>query len=171
MHCRPVVRVQRPVKGCDTFTIPIGLQAAGRIYPGERWPALGSLSIACQLTTGHRWRPQWFVLAAPRESGFGPTRKCRPAGSAGALIEGELPCRGTAHFGTIRTWRVFALRWHHERPCFEEDRSAPGCRFQVLPLPPTRPASAASCAADGTINCRGNPLNPSMRPGRGRTAR
>jgi hypothetical protein len=36
---------------------------------------------------------------------------------------------------------------------------------------PCLATSAASRAADGTINCRGNPLNPSMRPGRGRAAR
>jgi NAD dependent epimerase/dehydratase family len=31
--------------------------------------------------------------------------------------------------------------------------------------------SVARRAAEGTINCRGNPLNPSIRPGRGRAAR
>jgi hypothetical protein len=31
--------------------------------------------------------------------------------------------------------------------------------------------SVARRAAEGTINCRGNPLNPSIRPGLGRAAR
>jgi hypothetical protein len=46
------------MKGCDTFTMPIGLQAAGRIYPGKMWAAVGSLSISdyrhCDVGIGSR---------------------------------------------------------------------------------------------------------------------
>jgi hypothetical protein len=59
--------VQRSLKGCDTFTTSIGLQAAGRIYRGERWPASGPLSIACQLTTAH-WMSDQRLTHAPRQS-------------------------------------------------------------------------------------------------------
>jgi len=33
------------MKSCDTFTVPRRAQAAGRIYPGERWAAARRASI------------------------------------------------------------------------------------------------------------------------------
>jgi hypothetical protein len=38
------------LKGCDTFTIPEGLQAAGRIYPHEGCPVEGSVSTTRHMT-------------------------------------------------------------------------------------------------------------------------
>jgi len=40
------------MKGCDTFTMPEGLQAAGRIYRGLKWRAKRSVSIIRRMTVG-----------------------------------------------------------------------------------------------------------------------
>jgi hypothetical protein len=42
------------VKGCDTFTMPVGLQAAGRIYRNRKWRTNGSVSTTDRLTAGRR---------------------------------------------------------------------------------------------------------------------
>jgi hypothetical protein len=48
---------QRAMKGRDTFTVPRRAQAAGRIYPQERWRAEGSLSITRRVTVGALGQP------------------------------------------------------------------------------------------------------------------
>jgi hypothetical protein len=40
------------MSGCDTFTVPQRVQAAGRIYPSERWPTGGAVSITRRMTAG-----------------------------------------------------------------------------------------------------------------------
>jgi hypothetical protein len=42
------------VEGCDTFTMPVGLQAAGRIYRKRKWRTDGSVSTTDCLTAWRR---------------------------------------------------------------------------------------------------------------------
>jgi hypothetical protein len=55
------------MKGCDTFTMPEGLQAAGRIYPEERWSAEGSVSITKRTPIGALPMSGYSSIICPRD--------------------------------------------------------------------------------------------------------